>query len=230
MTDHGIVIEDHDIVILDHDIVIRDHDIVILDHDIVILDHDTVILDHDTVILDHDVYTLPRNMGSRITCLRTAPHGLGAAELAPSTSRSRGLLLRAMRTCGPLVFVATGVLACARPTPAGVADTDAPSTESFEALRESARETLEANCGECHSPGSGSALPRALAVYDLGKSEWYSQMTNEQLRDAARRLAEPLAPRQGEGDARPIRVSPEEMVRFGRFVDAVAEHRVARIP
>ena len=55
-------------------------------------------------------------------------------------------------------------------------------------LRESARELLDANCGECHTRGLPTALPRALAVYDLTQLDWAHRMSDAQLREAERRL------------------------------------------
>jgi len=85
-------------------------------------------------------------------------------------------------------------------------------------LRESGRELLEINCGECHTRWLPTALPRALAVYDLTEPDWSSHMTDGQLREAARRLREPFAPTQGETEARPIRATDAELERFDRFV------------
>jgi hypothetical protein len=92
-------------------------------------------------------------------------------------------------------------------------------------LRESARETLEANCAECHTKGRSTALPRALRVFDLTETDWAQRMTEEQLREAARRLDQPNAPTRGEGESRKIDVSPEGRARFARFVDAELARR-----
>jgi hypothetical protein len=129
-----------------------------------------------------------------------------------------------MRAWGTVVMFG-GMIACRKVE--GVASTDAMEAESFEALRESARATLEANCADCHEPGSGTALPRALAVYNLMETDWYARMTDAQLKEALRRLNEPLAPTRGEGEVRPLRVTAEEKARFTRFVEAVAERRTS---
>ena len=39
-------------------------------------------------------------------------------------------------------------------------------------LRDDARLVLEAHCGQCHIGDYDTALPRALAVFDLGETEW----------------------------------------------------------
>jgi len=103
-------------------------------------------------------------------------------------------MVPAMRLAFALVLVA----GCSRaePPPAPV-DPDAE-------LRESARETLGKNCGECHTRGLPTALPRALAVFDLDEPDWSHRMTADQLREAQRRLDEPTAPALDENVRREI--------------------------
>jgi hypothetical protein len=74
-------------------------------------------------------------------------------------------------------------------------------------LRESARELLDTNCGECHTRGLPSALPRALAVYDLTQLDWSRRMSDWQLQEAERRLREPVGPTRDEAEVRPIRAA-----------------------
>ena len=103
----------------------------------------------------------------------------------------------------------------------------APPTQALTLgeLRESARETLDSSCAECHTTGLPTALPRALRVFDLTEPDWSRRMSEAQLREAARRLNEPFAPTRGEGDVRPIHVSEEARSRFVRFLEAEVAHR-----
>jgi hypothetical protein len=100
-------------------------------------------------------------------------------------------------------------------------------TESPEVLRQAARELLDANCGECHTGGLPTALPRALAVYDLTEFDWSRPMSDTQLREADRRLREPFAATRGEGEVRPIRASVVELDRFHRYVEFETGRRAA---
>lgn len=121
-----------------------------------------------------------------------------------------------------LAMLAAGVPACSK-APAAGADlqgrSDAADPESPEMLRESARAVLGRNCGECHTSTLPTALPRALAVYDLARPEWSRRMSADQLREAERRLHEPIAPTLGEDEARPVVVSEEELRSFHRYVE-----------
>jgi cytochrome c5 len=124
----------------------------------------------------------------------------------------------------PLLLAASLASACSKPpartdsaTPSVVAaSTD---TESLEILRESAREVLDRNCGECHTSALRTALPRALAVYDLSELDWSHRMSVAQLRDAEGRLHGPITPTLGEDEARATRVSSDELDRFHRYVE-----------
>jgi hypothetical protein len=126
-----------------------------------------------------------------------------------------------------LILLATS---CARKSPESVEQPEPQASiltaaDTFDFLRESARETLDANCAECHTKGLPTALPRALRIFDLTEPDWSRHMSEAQLREAARRLSEPFAPTRGEGDVRPIQVSDEARARFTRFVDAAVAQR-----
>jgi mono/diheme cytochrome c family protein len=127
-----------------------------------------------------------------------------------------------------VMALTTSLLAasCSKPsvTKSDAGPVAATDTESLEVLRESARELLDANCGECHTRGLPTALPRALTVYDLTQLDWSRRMSDDQLREAERRLREPLAPTRGEEEVRPIRASDAELDRFRRYV----EHETGR--
>lgn len=103
----------------------------------------------------------------------------------------------------------------------------AVDTESLDTLRESAREVLDRNCGECHTSALPTALPRALAIYDLSQLDWSQRMTPVQLHDAEGRLKEPIAPALGDEEARTTRVSPDELERFHRYVEGEIRARTA---
>jgi hypothetical protein len=133
------------------------------------------------------------------------------------------------------VVVVASVLAlasgCRKPSPDGVPSGLASSTpvtpgvitsqgQGHEALRDDARLILERHCGQCHIREYPTALPGALAVYDLREPNWSARMTDAQLRNALWRLDEPLPP-----DGRPSDVSPDERARFAAYVDAeLARH------
>jgi hypothetical protein len=121
-----------------------------------------------------------------------------------------------------LIVGTFALCACSRAVP------PAPDAAPVEDLRESARETLGNNCGECHTRGLRTALPRALAVFDLDEPDWSRRMSADQLREAQRRLAEPTAPSLDENARREIHITPEERDRFARFVSGELARRDAR--
>jgi hypothetical protein len=57
-------------------------------------------------------------------------------------------------------------------------------------LRDQARLILERHCGQCHIGEYPTALPRALAVYNLSNEEWAAKMTETQLRQLDTRIGE----------------------------------------
>jgi hypothetical protein len=117
-----------------------------------------------------------------------------------------------------LAAVALGACHRAPPSPPRVACGGDP-------LGERARAVLVAHCGECHVGGRPTALPRALAVYDLAAIDWSRTMSAVQLRDAADRLGGPLVPTRGRDEARTLAVSDEERRSFQAFVDAELARR-----
>ena len=100
-----------------------------------------------------------------------------------------------------------------------------PLREDLGVLREASRELLDRNCGECHTSTLPTALPRALRVYDLVQLDWSRRMTDAQLRSAESRLHEPIAPTLGEGEARPVNASAEELAMFHRYVELEVQRR-----
>jgi hypothetical protein len=96
------------------------------------------------------------------------------------------------------------------------------TAEEGPALTEEARVVLEAHCGQCHVGAYETALPRALAVFDLSEATWSTRMTDAQLRSARWRLSEPLGP-----DGEKIDVSAHDVDVFRRFVDGELARRDA---
>lgn len=81
--------------------------------------------------------------------------------------------------------------------------------------RDDARLVLERYCGSCHISAYETALPGALAVYDLLDAEGAARATELQLRDIVFRLGEPLGP-----DAEALDVSAAERETVERYVEA----------
>jgi hypothetical protein len=49
------------------------------------------------------------------------------------------------------------------------------------------RDLLLRPCGSCHRSSLATAKPRALAVFDLEERAWHRHMTDDQIRELARR-------------------------------------------
>jgi mono/diheme cytochrome c family protein len=120
-----------------------------------------------------------------------------------------------------MLAVSISTAACSKPpaTKPEVVPVPAADAESLEILRESAREVLDRNCGECHTSALPTALRGALAVYDLSQLDWARRMSAAQLRDAEGRLQGPVTPTLGEAEARATRISADELNRFHRYVE-----------
>ncbi|HTQ48800.1 MAG TPA: hypothetical protein VMI75_38845 [Polyangiaceae bacterium] len=132
-----------------------------------------------------------------------------------------------MRFPFPALVVPCAFAACSHPSARDHADAGAPTqaADDLNVLREASREVLDRNCGECHTSTLPTALPRALRVYDLVQLDWSRRMTDAQLRSAESRLHEPIAPTLGEGEARPVRASAEELAMFHRYVELEVQRR-----
>jgi hypothetical protein len=135
---------------------------------------------------------------------------------ASVTARARCLAL----------FVA-GTVACHGSVQKQTPDAAIAVAGEWESAREAARAVLESHCGECHDPGSPSALPGALRVYDLGAVEWSARMSPAQLRDAYGRLGSSVVPTRGDAEALEMHVSDAERATFLRFVE-LSEQRQSR--
>ncbi len=132
-----------------------------------------------------------------------------------------------MRHSLSALLAACAVAACSRASGQGAAGDAGAAARADElgVLREASRELLDRNCGECHTSTLPTALPRALRVYDLVELDWSRRMSDAQLRSADSRLHEPIAPTLGEGEARPVRASAEELARFRRYVELEVQRR-----
>ncbi len=100
---------------------------------------------------------------------------------------------------------------------------DAPEPDPLPPLREGARAILSQHCGECHDPARATALPGALAIFDVKEPDWASRMTDAQLANALWRLGEPIPP-----EGRANDVSDAERALFGRYVTLETRRRAAR--
>ena len=67
---------------------------------------------------------------------------------------------------------------------AGAPDPPQPADNPWSAPM---RDLLVTPCGSCHRSTLPTAKPRALAVFDLEEKVWYRHMTDDQIRELARR-------------------------------------------
>jgi hypothetical protein len=95
-----------------------------------------------------------------------------------------------------------------------------PGAPDVERLREEARVVLEDSCGQCHVGTYQTALPRALAIFDLSEKDWSARMSKAQLESARWRLTQPLPP---DGEENHVSLHDREL--FSRFVDAELARR-----
>ena len=117
----------------------------------------------------------------------------------------------------------------------------AEATHHEHELRDQVRLILEENCGSCHISSYATAVPKALAVFDLLDEDWSRNMTDAQLASMLVRLSDqpdlPLRPgedRVGGGGLgspqparevrNPLRV-PGELDRARRYVDELRAQR-----
>jgi hypothetical protein len=78
-----------------------------------------------------------------------------------------------------------------------------PRREVPPMVARSATAAVEAHCGRCHRPDQPTALPRALAVFDLSHARWWEDPPDRALPHLATRmetLAGGHAPETGEDD------------------------------
>ena len=112
------------------------------------------------------------------------------------------------------------LMACGHPS-GDRAPTDVEAPVDPHALqRDAARLVLERACGSCHISTEPTALPAALAVYDLTELDWSARMTDAQLLDAVQRMDAPLPP-----DGAPNGSTPEERETVRAFVESEIERR-----
>lgn len=115
-----------------------------------------------------------------------------------------------------LALAACGGEAGAEPLPAPEADPRAPEI----ALRDRARLVLESRCGQCHIGAYDTALPRALAIFDLSEVEWDARLGSAQLDDLNVRMERGLGP-----DGEDLGVTEEERRVIAEYVAAAHARR-----
>jgi CubicO group peptidase (beta-lactamase class C family) len=93
-----------------------------------------------------------------------------------------------MRLLGLAVLGAVALAGCAR-LPAYEAKSVAPT--ELEVAREQVRGYARTHCGRCHMASLPTALPRALAIYNLDADRWSSTLTAAQLRNGFPRRLNP---------------------------------------
>jgi hypothetical protein len=109
----------------------------------------------------------------------------------------------------------------------------APSSQSFLALREEARQVLRIHCGACHMPFTPTSQERALRIFDLSIENWAGSMKESQLGDSLRRLEErqkltpsELAEVVPRGAPRPSRPNSQETEVLKKFIGLERIHRL----
>ena len=85
-----------------------------------------------------------------------------------------------MRPLGLALLAVTALTGCAR-LPAYEARIVAPA--ELQVARDQVRGYARTHCGRCHIASLPTALPRALAIYNLDADEWSSTLTASQLRN-----------------------------------------------
>lgn len=91
-------------------------------------------------------------------------------------------------------------------------------------LREEARAALKRECGTCHIPELSTAMPAALAVYNLSADDWAASMNDKQLDKLSTRFPggalemwDPYDTRNA-GKQPPLPPSPEDISAVANFV------------
>lgn len=95
--------------------------------------------------------------------------------------------------------------------------------DPYVVLKENARALLEEPCGRCHISAYDTALPRALAIFDLSEADWSKTMSNEQLRNAYGRLNSKTLP-----GGKDNTISEKDKARFLEFVELEITRRGKR--
>ena len=82
----------------------------------------------------------------------------------------------------PLAFLGLSAIAagCAR---LPVYEPRALASSELQAVREQVRGYARTHCGKCHIASLPTAVPAALAIYNLDAREWSSTLTASQLRN-----------------------------------------------
>ena len=87
-----------------------------------------------------------------------------------------------------MIAIVAGIAAASIPLRssivAGAPDPPQPADNPWSAPL---RDLLVGPCGSCHRSSLATAKPRALAVFDLEEKVWHRHMTDDQIRELARR-------------------------------------------
>jgi len=92
-------------------------------------------------------------------------------------------------------------------------------------LRDGARLVLEEHCGSCHIGTYDTAIPGALAVYDLSQVDWASNLDLAQMKSIVSRLDDPLMPSLEDHDGVSSTVTPEQAATVERYLRELAQRR-----
>ncbi len=93
-------------------------------------------------------------------------------------------------------------------------------------LRESSRDLLSRSCGECHTRHLDTALRGALRVFDVTQLDWSQRMTQAQLREAERRLADDIVPTRSSSGVQKLAVTADEKRLFHDYVELEIAKRI----
>jgi len=124
-----------------------------------------------------------------------------------------------MRSLAISALCGAALCACGEEPAAPPASALASALTEHVRLRDDARIVLERWCGQCHISAYDSALPRALAVFDLSEPEWSARMSTTQLEDARGRVRDRRGP---EGD---LPITDDEIAIVERYVAHEIERR-----
>jgi hypothetical protein len=69
--------------------------------------------------------------------------------------------------------------ACARPEVTAPAVRHVTDPRSADSLHAAVHDVLAQRCGECHEGSRASAVPEALAVFDLDRSDWPTRFDSQ---------------------------------------------------
>ena len=104
-----------------------------------------------------------------------------------------------------------------------------PVSADLVELRHQTKRIVESrHCYNCHSPEAHNPLPGAMKIYNLGKEDWFSTMSDRQLKEFRRRMLTYLNPEElkemgGNPKEKPMAKSQEKII--SNWVDAELANR-----